>query len=318
MAKFLDREKTLQAIIDILAQAEKEVIFIVPFIRMSPIIQDEIEKASKNGKEILLIYKEDNLDTREKQKLFALQNLTVMHHPYVHSKCYLNENEMVITSMNLYGPTEKRNREMGVSFRKIENGGEANDASVYYDAFKEIKQIIKISEMEKKSDSVAKNGFQYALLSSKKDLLTEYLDITRKVFLNKNFEIFDEDFRNPEIKCFPYYEKTSVTLDYDLEFENDKPKVLLRRISISIHKDEAILKNLYEAFNSGLNSVSQTFENYQVYWNYHQGNITIYPIKKQFKTWDDGSFEERLKIMKPALDSVLNYLKKLEKSHRLY
>lgn len=49
----------------------------------------------------------------EREKLHSLDNLTIMNHPNVHAKCYLNDSSMIVCSMNLYEYSEKNNREMG-------------------------------------------------------------------------------------------------------------------------------------------------------------------------------------------------------------
>lgn len=317
MAKFLDRDQSLQAIIDVLQNAEKEVILIVPFIRMSPIIQSEIEKCAKNNNEILLIYRDNELHHLEKEKLFAVPTLTVMHHSYLHSKCYLNENEMVITSMNLYGPTEKRNREMGIKIDKSSNGS-SDDFQLYYDGLKEVMEIIRASEIEKKSHHVSANGFNLEILKSRKEFFQKYLTITNRVFVNKDFEILEELGREPILRCFPYHEKLEVILDYDLENKEEKTEVLLRRVSVKISKSDEQLMRLKEVFDANWNHVETNFKSYQVYWNYHLSDITLYPIKSNFPNWEKAGFEERLKVLKPALNDLVSYIKRLEKDFKIY
>ena len=68
------------------------------------------------------------------EKLYYYHNL--------HAKCYFNDSEMVITSMNMYEFSEKNNREMGIYINK------SNDNSTFLDAFQETKSIIDNSELK--------------------------------------------------------------------------------------------------------------------------------------------------------------------------
>ena len=67
--------------------------------------------------------------------LYYLQNL--------HAKCYLNEQNMIIGSMNLYEFSEKNNREMGVLL-SLEG-----DNEVFEDAVQEVGSIINAATPQK-------------------------------------------------------------------------------------------------------------------------------------------------------------------------
>lgn len=58
----------------------------------------------------------------------------------LHAKCYLNEAECIISSLNLYEFSQVNNNEMGISIRKYE------DVEVFKDAYEEAQRIIRISE----------------------------------------------------------------------------------------------------------------------------------------------------------------------------
>lgn len=58
----------------------------------------------------------------------------------LHAKCYLNESECIISSLNLYEFSQVNNNEMGISIRKYE------DDDVFKDAYEEAQRIIRISE----------------------------------------------------------------------------------------------------------------------------------------------------------------------------
>ena len=58
----------------------------------------------------------------------------------LHAKCYLNEGEAIITSMNLYEFSQANNNEMGIHFTKEQ------DPDLYAKAFEEVQRLLTISE----------------------------------------------------------------------------------------------------------------------------------------------------------------------------
>jgi phosphatidylserine/phosphatidylglycerophosphate/cardiolipin synthase-like enzyme len=60
----------------------------------------------------------------------------------LHAKCYLNENKIIIASMNLYEFSQVNNREMGI----LIDTEDEEDRKVYEDATKDIESIIHNSE----------------------------------------------------------------------------------------------------------------------------------------------------------------------------
>lgn len=58
----------------------------------------------------------------------------------LHTKCYLNENEAIVTSMNLYEFSQVNNQEMGIYVTKTE------DAQLYEEIYNEVRRLIRISD----------------------------------------------------------------------------------------------------------------------------------------------------------------------------
>ena len=72
-----------------------------------------------------------------------LKNLTFIRTSFcknLHAKCYLNENECIITSLNLYEFSQVNNNEMGVLIYRND------DAKLYADTYEEAQRIIRISD----------------------------------------------------------------------------------------------------------------------------------------------------------------------------
>lgn len=58
----------------------------------------------------------------------------------LHAKCYLNENEAILTSMNLYEFSQVNNNEMGILIEK------SVEPDLYKDIFEEAQRLIRISD----------------------------------------------------------------------------------------------------------------------------------------------------------------------------
>lgn len=58
----------------------------------------------------------------------------------LHAKCYVNEREAIVTSMNLYEFSQVNNHEMGIYVTK------ADDPQLYEEIYTEARRLIRISE----------------------------------------------------------------------------------------------------------------------------------------------------------------------------
>lgn len=123
MAEFLTTSKSLSAIEDLISQAKDIVVLISPYVQIPERLFRKLKDASAKGVEITLVYgKKEELQPGVKEQLARLDNVTVRFRKTLHAKCFFNEEQMVITSMNLYDFSEK-NDEMGIllSIKEDEN-----------------------------------------------------------------------------------------------------------------------------------------------------------------------------------------------------
>jgi hypothetical protein len=115
--------------------------------RQSQNFLERLQDADKNSIPILIIYGKDTLLPDERGKLQKLNNLKVRFCRNLHSKCYVNENSLVLTSMNMHEFSEQSNREMGVLYDKSMEA----DKEIYIAALGEINSIIRASYEEKET-----------------------------------------------------------------------------------------------------------------------------------------------------------------------
>lgn len=110
-------------------------------MQISKTLYERLHDASKRNVLIKIIYGKDDLKPNQKNSLSKLKNLELLYFKNLHAKCYFNEQEMVITSMNMYEFSEKNNREMGV-FVTL-----SNDKKLFDNAVSETNSIIESSEL---------------------------------------------------------------------------------------------------------------------------------------------------------------------------
>jgi len=145
MAEFLTTQGTSYHLENIIMNATKWLVLISPYLDITDNFLMRLQDADKRKVKIVIVYGKNELKPEEKSKLQELENLSLHYCNNLHAKCFLNEDCMIITSMNMYAFSEKTNREMGVLIRKDDD----TDEKVYEDAMTEVQSIINSAKEEK-------------------------------------------------------------------------------------------------------------------------------------------------------------------------
>jgi hypothetical protein len=303
MAKFLNTQGLSEWIPRIIDETERELVIITPYMQLSDAIYNCLIKANKRGVETTLVYRENKLSEKDKSKLVAIDNLNLFHHPNVHSKCYYNENYLLIASMNLYEFSEKNNREMGVLLHKIslnEHGekaawGDNDDDSIFNDAIIEIRSIITSSELEKKSRETIEEGFEMEIIKTDKEKAEEYCKFLNKHFVHKKFEVIGSG-SSYEVICINYFDKIDVILEghrvvLNLKFENHHLSTLHNKFS-----------TLYDEY---------MFNGFKFYWNDNGKNTAYFYRDSRDAIWDSDSKKERYDKIQEGIQNFVQLLKPL-------
>lgn len=320
MAIFLNKDGILKHFDRLFNEAKKEIVMVVPYIKLTDEIIKKIQSAEKKGIEILIVYRENELNDTEKKKLLSFSNITLLHHPHVHAKCYLNENSIIICSMNLYDHSIKNNREMGILLdffadevaeaEKIKDGWFNSDDSAIEMALEELQVIITASTIEKKSKYVSEKGFVFDILKTEKNQLENYLNIINQISDNKKFTIETNDDDEKVIICKNFVENVNLTIDTDVVVEKESVRKLeIRRIGLDIKFPENQLKIIKTKFTKELTEYKYKY--YKVYWP-HGNSIKIYRDHKNFPTvWNNAGEKECFKGLINGGAKVLEDLKKI-------
>ncbi|MFD2518255.1 phospholipase D family protein [Salinimicrobium flavum] len=299
MALFLNTNKLNYWIPKLISEAESELILIVPYIKVSQKIVEALQQTDEKGVDITLVYRENKLSESEKSKLTSFQNLTLLHHPNIHCKCYYNGDLLILGSMNLYEYSEKNNREMGVLLhqRRMEdlgeafNGWESDSKKIFDDAILEIKEIINGAQIEKLSDKGKAKNFKIEIIKTDEELEIERCERFNKYFLNKKFKAFEETENNWLSKCENYFDKVDVLI------ENN-------RIAIRFNLPEGELKGLYQKWMSSYQEYE--FPSIKYYWNYHTSSLLIYRDYKSCN-WDElGIGKEYHQKLIAGIDNIIS------------
>ena len=166
MAKFLNSSGTTYHLEELIKNASDRLIIISPYLKLNERIKELLEDRNRLKIDIRIVYGKNDLHPEE---INWLKNLTFIRTSFcknLHAKCYLNENECIITSLNLYEFSQVNNNEMGVLIYRNE------DAKLYADTYEEAQRIIRISDevrmsLEKVTESDSQSNSNNNTVSNK-------------------------------------------------------------------------------------------------------------------------------------------------------
>jgi hypothetical protein len=144
MARFLTTAGTVAAFEQLIRNSKRELIVITPFLKLSNNSFGRLKQAADDGKLIELVYGKDELREEEHRKLRELSNLRLYFLKDLHAKCYSNESEVIVSSLNLYEFSEQNNREMSVLLSS------SDDPEAFASARDEIRSIIRAATLQER------------------------------------------------------------------------------------------------------------------------------------------------------------------------
>lgn len=140
MAKFLNTSGTTYHLEELIKKAVDRLVLISPYLQFNERIKELLEDKNRLKIDIRIVYGKSELSPQEINWLKELTFVRTSFCKNLHAKCYLNEQECIITSLNLYEFSQVNNNEMGVLINKNE------DVQLYTDTYDEVQRIIRISE----------------------------------------------------------------------------------------------------------------------------------------------------------------------------
>lgn len=207
MAKFLQTNGVSYYLEKLIKNTNEQLILVSPYLQLSDRIKEHLKNLNIQKKDIRIIYRENKLHVEENKWLEDQIGIRTSICKNLHAKCYMNEQEAIITSMNLYEFSQQNNNEMGIYFTKKE------DPQLYQDTQEEVNRLLTISDEVRvsvkkvdKEDVKASGHHGYCIRTGKK------IDFNiERPFSKEAFKIWNEyaDPDYPEKYCHFSGEKSN-------------------------------------------------------------------------------------------------------------
>jgi len=140
MAKFLNTTGISYHLEELIKGTKDRLILISPYLQFNDRIKEHIKNLNIQKRDIRIIYRENKLQLEENNWLESQLGVRTSFNKNLHAKCYINENEAIITSMNLYEFSQQNNNEMGIYISKEQ------DPDLYSATYDEAQRLLTISE----------------------------------------------------------------------------------------------------------------------------------------------------------------------------
>ena len=141
MAEFLDTQGVSYFLKKLINNANDKLYLISPYLQLNNQLKLSLEDRHKFSIDIIIIYgKVSDINPDDSSWLQSMPGIKLLFHKDLHAKCYFNEKEAIITSMNLYMFSQQNNVEMGIYISK------EKDEELYKQAATEVDRIKRGSE----------------------------------------------------------------------------------------------------------------------------------------------------------------------------
>jgi phosphatidylserine/phosphatidylglycerophosphate/cardiolipin synthase-like enzyme len=141
MAEFLDTQGVSYYLKKLINNSNDKLYLISPYLQLNDQLKLSLEDRHKFSIDIVIIYgKVTDINPVDSEWLKSMPGIKLMFHKDLHAKCYFNEKEVIITSMNLYMFSQQNNVEMGIYLTK------EKDIELYKQIAEEVDRIKRGSE----------------------------------------------------------------------------------------------------------------------------------------------------------------------------
>jgi|TARA_B110000879_G_C10978295_1_gene434355 phosphatidylserine/phosphatidylglycerophosphate/cardiolipin synthase-like enzyme len=140
MAKFLNTTGISYHLEELIRNTQDRLILISPYLQFHKRVKDHLENLCIQKRDIRIIYRENKLQVQESNWLESQIGIRTSLCSTLHAKCYINEHEAIVTSMNLYSFSQQNNDEMGIYVTK------QDDPQLYDDISTEVQRLLTVSD----------------------------------------------------------------------------------------------------------------------------------------------------------------------------
>lgn len=240
MAEFITDKHLDEKLTDIIWNAKKELIILSPFIRLDDYCKNVVFKNLKNNPEleIIIVFGKNEGETQRSLTPADLEifkefsNIIIIYCKNLHAKYYANENEALLTSLNLLGKSMTENVEYGICFQNSKLSLE----KLYTDSISYTNQVItenpcvyiKRPVFKKTNLGLTKKYIESKILYDVTDSLYKNRDFEKKYYRDFEYDILETDLKpsreeySPEIKNIPQQESSKANKPKETEFVEEE------------------------------------------------------------------------------------------------
>lgn len=204
MADFFTGKALDEKLTDIIWKANKELIILSPFIRLDEYCKKIFSKLKKSPElEIILVFGKNEGETQRSLNQDDLEffkdfeNIVIIYCNNLHAKYYSNENEALLTSLNLLGKSMTGNVEYGISFPN----SKLTIDKLYSDSMNSTNEVIKSNPcvfvkrpLYKKTNlGLSKKHLGHKVLFDETNALYRNRNFEQKFYNDFDYELFQND-----------------------------------------------------------------------------------------------------------------------------
>lgn len=158
MTKFLNTRKAVSEIEDLIRNAGEKLTLISPYLKISNDFKELLKYRNNKDKATTIVFGKQELNPDELSFLQSLRLVVLRYNENLHAKCYLNDERIIITSLNLYEFSMANNKEMGIMLDKSDPA----DTKAMEDTLKEVEYIISTSQLFDFSPMLTKKNLSHS------------------------------------------------------------------------------------------------------------------------------------------------------------
>lgn len=204
MADFFTGKSLDEKLTDIIWKANKELIILSPFIRLDEYCKKIFSKLKKSPElEIILVFGKNEGETQRSLNQDDLEffkdfeNIVIIYCNNLHAKYYSNENEALLTSLNLLGKSMTGNVEYGISFPN----SKLTIDKLYTDSMNSTNEVIKSNPcvfvkrpLYKKTNlGLSKKHLGHVILFDQTNALYRNRSFEQKFYNDFEYQLFQTD-----------------------------------------------------------------------------------------------------------------------------
>lgn len=204
MADFYTGKALDEKLTDIIWKANKELIILSPFIRLDDYCKKIFSKLKNSPElEIIIVFGKNEGETQRSLNQDDLEffkdfeNIVIIYCNNLHAKYYSNENEALLTSLNLLGKSMTGNVEYGISFPN----SKLTIDKLYTDSMNSTNEVIKSNPcvfvkrpLYKKTNlGLSKKHLGHVILFDQTNALYRNRNFEQKFYNDFEYELFQTD-----------------------------------------------------------------------------------------------------------------------------